>query len=307
MTQNPALVIRPLDASDEAEWRRLWRGYLDYYKTVLPEAVYATTFSRLLAGGPGEFRGRLALLDGRPAGLVHYVAHPSSWVKGEVCYLQDLFTAPEARGMGIGRALIERVYAEADASGTPAVYWFTEGFNATARRLYDRIGVLTPFIRYNRRAGETGVPAPGTIIRPVQTPDEAAWRALWQDYLTFYETALPQAVTAATFARITSGDPLTIRGLLLEAEGQPVGLVHYVMHRTCWKEERVTYLQDLYVRPEIRGRGLGRALIGAVYDRADAAGAPAVYWLTQSFNLTARRLYDRIGVLTPFLEYDRPS
>ena len=264
MTQNPALAIRPLAAPDEAAWRDLWRGYLDYYETVLPEAVYATTFARLLAGGPGEFRGRMALLDGRPVGLVHFLFHPSSWAEREVCYLQDLFTLPEVRGHGVARALIERVYAEADVNGTPAVYWFTQDFNATARRLYDRIGEATPFIRYNRRAGETGAAGPGVVIRPVEARDEDAWRGLWADYLTFYEAELPEAVTASTFARITSDDPLTMRGLLLEVDGRAAGLVQYVMHRTCWKDERVTYLQDLYARPEIRGRGLGRALIGAV-------------------------------------------
>ncbi len=307
MPAAPALTIRPLQAADEADWRRLWRGYLDYYETVLPEEVYATTFARLIAGGAGAFRGRIAELDGRPVGLVHFVFHPSSWVEGDVCYLQDLFTLPKARGRGVARALIERVYAEADENGTPAVYWFTQEFNATARMLYDRIGVCTPFIRYNRRPDETGSAGPGVAIRPIVAADEAAWRVLWQDYLTFYETALPEAVTAATFARLISPDPLTMRGLLLEVDGQPSGIVHHVMHPTCWKAERVTYLQDLYARPSVRGRGLGRALIGAVYDAADAAGAPAVYWLTARTNAAARQLYDRIGVLTPFIEYDRPS
>jgi GNAT superfamily N-acetyltransferase len=305
MTQD--LAIRPITPDDEAVWRRLWRGYLDYYETTLSPEVYATTFKRLIAGGPGEFKGRLAVLDGQPVGLVHFLFHPSSWAQGEVCYLQDLYTEPGVRGQGVAQALIGQVYAEADANSTPQVYWFTQDFNATARRLYDRIGVLTPFIRYNRRPGQTGAAGPGVVIRPIEARDEAAWRDLWQGYLTFYEAELPEAVTAATFARITSDDPLTMRGLLLEVDGKAAGLVHSVMHRTCWKDERVTYLQDLYARPEIRGRGLGRALIGAVYDRADAAGAPAVYWLTQHFNATARQLYDRIGVLTPFLEYDRPG
>jgi len=83
--------------------------------------------------------------------------------------------------------------------------------------------------------------------------------------------------------------------------------VHHVAHRTCWKVEDVCYLQDLYTLPEMRGRGVGRALIEAVYAHADRAGTPAVYWLTQGFNATARRLYDRIGVLTPFIEYDRAA
>ena len=129
-----------------------------------------------------------------------------------------------------------------------------------------------------------------------------------QDYLTFYEAELPEAVTAATFARITSDDPLTMRGLLAgggRAGGGAGALCH---HRTCWKDREGDLSAGSLRRARASGGGgLGRALIGAVYDRADAAGAPAVYWLTQEFNATARRLYDRIGVLTPFIEYDRPS
>jgi GNAT superfamily N-acetyltransferase len=68
----------------------------------------------------------------------------------------------------------------------------------------------------------------------------------------------------------------------------------------------VTYLQDLYAVPEARGQGVGRALIKAVYAAADAAGAPSVYWMTQEFNTEARRLYDRVGTLTPFVKYQRP-
>jgi len=74
-----------------------------------------------------------------------------------------------------------------------------------------------------------------------------------------------------------------------------------------WRVENTCYLQDLYVSPETRGTGAGRALIEAVYDHADRAGCPSVYWLTQEFNTTARQLYDRVGTLTPFIRYSRPS
>ena len=94
-------------------------------------------------------------------------------------------------------------------------------------------------------------------------------------------------------------------GLLAVADGRPVGLVHYVFHRHGWQIEDVCYLQDLYVDPEVRGTGAGRRLIEAVYAAADAAGRPSVYWLTQSFNATARRLYDRVGTETPFIKYRR--
>lgn len=144
------LTIRPLAAADEAEWRRLWRAYLAFYKTELPEQVYAGTFARLLSGSPGEYRGLIAVHDGRPVGLAHYLFHRTCWSAEDTCYLQDLFADPEVRGTGVGRKLIEAVYAAADAHGAGSVYWMTQEFNHTARRLYDRIGVKTPFIEYNR-------------------------------------------------------------------------------------------------------------------------------------------------------------
>ena len=87
--------------------------------------------------------------------------------------------------------------------------------------------------------------------------------------------------------------------------GQPVGLVHYFYHRHCWRVEHVCYLQDLFSAPDVRGAGVGRALIEAVYARADADGCPNVYWMTQEFNAQARKLYDRIATLTPFIKYSR--
>lgn len=144
------ITIRPLEPADEAAWRRLWTGYLDYYETKVPEAVYASTFSRLLGDDPQDFNGQLALVDEQPMGLVHYLFHRHCWKIENICYLQDLYVDPAARGTGLGRRLIEAVYAAADANGTPAVYWLTQDFNQTGRRLYDRIGKLTPFIRYNR-------------------------------------------------------------------------------------------------------------------------------------------------------------
>lgn len=142
-------------------------------------------------------------------------------------------------------------------------------------------------------------------IRPLAAEDEAAWRALWADYLAFYETAVPDAVRDIAFARLLSGDPHEFRGLIAEVDGARAGLAHYLFHRHGWRIEPVCYLQDLYVAPDARGRGVGRALIEAVYAAADAVGAPAVYWLTQHFNAPARRLYDRVGSLTPFVKYAR--
>lgn len=144
------LEIRPLAPSDEADWRRLWTAYLAFYETVLPEEIFHTTFARLTGGGANDYAGVLAVIDGRPVGLAHYLFHRSCWTIGDVCYLQDLYADPSVRGTGIGRALIEAVYARAAEANAAEVYWMTQEFNATARRLYDRIADQTPFIIYQK-------------------------------------------------------------------------------------------------------------------------------------------------------------
>lgn len=144
------LEIRPLTAADEAEWRRLWAAYLAFYETEKPEEIYQATWARLLSPDHPNQNGLLALKDGQPIGLVHYIFHPSNWTLTDVCYLQDLYAAPTVRGTGVGRALIEAVYAKADEKGSASVYWLTQEFNATARQLYDRVAKVTPFIRYVR-------------------------------------------------------------------------------------------------------------------------------------------------------------
>lgn len=144
-------TIRPLAREDEAEWRRLWTQYLEFYETSVAEEVYRTTFARLLSGDPHEFHGLVLERDGGGlAGLTHYLFHRHCWRIENVVYLQDLFVDPDLRGTGGGRALIEAVYAAADAEGCPSVYWLTQEFNYAGRTLYDRVGKKTPFIRYNR-------------------------------------------------------------------------------------------------------------------------------------------------------------
>jgi GNAT superfamily N-acetyltransferase len=145
-----SITIRDIAADDFGHWRRLWTGYLEFYKTEVPEAVYETSFQRLLDDDDQEFHGLIAECDGTPCGLVHYLFHRHMWKIENTCYLQDLYADPALRGKGIGRALIEEVYQAADAAGAPSVYWLTQEFNYQGRMLYDRIGVKTPFIRYNR-------------------------------------------------------------------------------------------------------------------------------------------------------------
>lgn len=145
-----SVLIRPLAPADEPDWRRLWTAYLAFYETTVPEEIYRTYFERLLGNDPQDYSCLIADVDGRPAGLAHFLFHRHGWRIENVCYLQDLFADPEVRGRGVGRALIEGVYGVADAAGCPQVYWLTQHFNESARRLYDRIGVATPFMKYQR-------------------------------------------------------------------------------------------------------------------------------------------------------------
>ncbi|NNE87713.1 MAG: GNAT family N-acetyltransferase [Silicimonas sp.] len=144
--------VRPLQRDDAAPWRKLWHGYLAFYDTELPDKMYDLQFERLLSDNPHDFHGLIAEVDGKQIGLAHFVYHRHGWRTDDVCYLQDLYADPSVRGKGVGRALIEAVYAAADSAGAPSVYWMTQDFNHTARQLYDRIGVKTPFIKYARPA-----------------------------------------------------------------------------------------------------------------------------------------------------------
>jgi len=145
-----------------------------------------------------------------------------------------------------------------------------------------------------------------TSIRPITAEDRPQWAALWGAYLEFYETPVSEAIYDSTFARLCSTEQPDQNALVAVQEGRLVGLVHYIYHRHNWRLEKVCYLQDLYADPSVRGTGVGRKLIEAVYAQADSDGCPAVYWLTQDFNAEARQLYDRVGVLTPFIKYARP-
>ena len=144
-------------------------------------------------------------------------------------------------------------------------------------------------------------------IRPLMASDRDAWTSLWQAYLEFYRTTRPPQIYDTLWQRLLGDHPYDGHGLIAEVNNKPVGLTHYYFQRHGWYEEEVTYLQDLYAMPQVRGTGVGRALIEAVYAAADAAGRPHVYWMTEENNSVGRQLYDRIGVHTPFVQYQRPA
>lgn len=142
-------------------------------------------------------------------------------------------------------------------------------------------------------------------IGPIRDHDEESWRRLWRGYLGYYESSVSEAVYRTTFSRLTKGGEGEFAGLMAWRDGVAVGLVHFLSHRHCWREENVVYLQDLYVDPAERRQGTGRLLIEAVYKVADDAGTPVVYWLTQEKNVAARKLYDQIATFSGFIRYQR--
>jgi GNAT superfamily N-acetyltransferase len=141
--------IEILDArpEDEPGWRGLWSGFLDYYGMTLPEEVTGYTWARLLDPG-NALSARLAFVGGRMAGFAIHQHHPSTWVKGDDCYLEDLFVAPWARGCGAGRALIEDLIGLARDRGWIRLYWHTDADNHQARSLYDRFARDDGHLRY---------------------------------------------------------------------------------------------------------------------------------------------------------------
>lgn len=145
----PTITVRPLAAEDQPEWRRLWADYLAFYETTRPEEVFAETFRRLLDAAE-PMRGLVAVREEAIIGIANLIFHRHGWSIANVLYLQDLYVDPAARGVGAGRALIEAAYALADREGLASVYWMTQEFNYPGRMLYDRVGVKTPFIKYQR-------------------------------------------------------------------------------------------------------------------------------------------------------------
>ena len=145
-------------------------------------------------------------------------------------------------------------------------------------------------------------------IRPLVAADYAGWRPLWDGYNAFYgregKTALPESITAKTWERFLNPEE-PVHALVAESRDQIVGLVHYLFHRSTTRLTDVCYLQDLFTVPAMRGHGVGRHLIEAVYEAARAAGSTRVYWQTQESNSTARTLYDKLAKFGGFIVYAR--
>jgi GNAT superfamily N-acetyltransferase len=146
------LAVRPIAPGDREAWQPLWDGYNAFYgragPTALPAEITETTWARFFDEGE-PVHALVAEREGRIIGIVHYLFHRSTTMIGLNCYLQDLFTDAQARGGGVGRALIEAVYERARAAGSTRVYWQTHETNKTAMRLYDQVAKNGGFVVYS--------------------------------------------------------------------------------------------------------------------------------------------------------------
>ena len=146
----------------------------------------------------------------------------------------------------------------------------------------------------------------GLLIRPIEPADYEQWLPLWDGYNGFYgrsgATALPLEITQTTWARFFDPEE-PVNALVAESNGKLVGLTHYIFHRSTITIGLSCYLQDLFTNEAARGKGVGRALISGVYERAKLAGSPRVYWQTHETNITAMKLYDKIAERSGFLVY----
>jgi len=141
--------IRTAEDQDFEQWLPLWKGYQVFYKVDIAQEVTRQTWQRFM--DPAEpMHCAVAEMDGALVGLVHYIFHRSCWTMGDYVYLQDLFTLPQCRGKGIGRALIEHVYARAAQEKASRVWWLTHESNHQAMLLYDKIADKSGFLQYRK-------------------------------------------------------------------------------------------------------------------------------------------------------------
>ncbi|MBM3089939.1 GNAT family N-acetyltransferase [Ensifer sp. T173] len=147
-----ALSIRAATASDETHWRRLWAGYVAFSGIELAEDIVSLTWSRLIDPAAPLF-ARLAILDGESVGFVICQEQLATFFRHPICYIEDLYVDPSARGQGVARAMIDDLIALYQASDWDRLYWYTERDNAVARRLYDRYSATDDHVRYKLTFG----------------------------------------------------------------------------------------------------------------------------------------------------------
>jgi GNAT superfamily N-acetyltransferase len=143
-------------------------------------------------------------------------------------------------------------------------------------------------------------------VRRLEAKDKAAWLPLFEAYIEFYKATVPDDVIEITWTRLLSGVEGVHIGLVaVDISDKPIGIAHALFHRSTWSPTWYCYLEDLFVEPTLRAKGVGRQLIEAVYQEAEARQCTRTYWTTQEFNYRARGLYDQMATKSPFVQYRR--
>ena len=142
-------------------------------------------------------------------------------------------------------------------------------------------------------------------IRAIEEKDKDQWLKLWAGYLEFYESTISSEQTELTWKRLINNE-LKMFGFVAESEEGIIGFTHCLFRPSTWTETDYCYLEDLFVDPNIRGKGVGRALMNKVFELAKEKNSKRVYWTTQEFNQTARVLYDSITPVSEFVQYRLP-
>lgn len=142
-----------------------------------------------------------------------------------------------------------------------------------------------------------------TTVRFLAATDHDAWHRLWDGYCTFYKTSMPADVTAATWQRLLDDSTPDFFGLVAERDGEVIGIANCILHGTTWSISQRCYLNDLFVNPEARGSGAGKALIAHLQQLGAEHGWDKIHWLTAESNSTARRLYDQFAPASGFIQY----
>jgi GNAT superfamily N-acetyltransferase len=143
------------------------------------------------------------------------------------------------------------------------------------------------------------------IIRAIEEKDKSQWLKLWAGYLEFYKSTISPEQTELTWKRLINNE-LKMFGFVAESEEGVIGFTHCLFRPSTWTETDYCYLEDLFVDPNIRGKGIGRALMKKVIELAKEKNSKRVYWTTQEFNKTARVLYDTIIPVSEFVQYRLP-
>ena len=149
MTTQNSIKIAPLSSTEDDAWLSLWQNYLTFYETTLPLETTNATWQKIL-DDKVAIHGFGAWKNDTLIGFTHVVLHPNTWNTTECCYLEDLYVNESVRGQGIGRMLIEQVYAFATEKGCNRVYWHTQESNTPARALYNKIATATDMMQYRK-------------------------------------------------------------------------------------------------------------------------------------------------------------